>query len=465
MGIIGSTFKIMGGVIKGASAATAWSSNMVYSGLQNAKTKKDIQALYRHVAEANLQSRALAVVPGLSRTQLLLTSGDADDDDVYDYDADAKNCGLNFIWGSSDEAYSVVVSGGANNDRVNALIPFVNKAQKANKPVIVVHAGNRLLEDMVKNYSRSYELISSKDSYYDVFRGLPVDDILSILYASMPKDNADPAAESLLRALVEVLIVTEAKISVKNLASFPLLSLKSKIDSLKNQGMISEAEYHDINHYCMAGFSKMDAVRLYLNRLSAQVTSVYGSPSSNLSNVKKMLNQKGLIAFDVGNYSNELLVELVLNHIMLIQSQGKDYAVLFDGIPIAKFDKIRDVLRGHFYALSSQDLVSSLFGGDKRGDELFSELTGNINTTVLFRHTSGISCQKWSDYLGKYRKIRIRNNISQTTGFINKNNTRDVSVDEVDEPRVKAETLGKLAGSTACIHSVDGILLAEVKEA
>ena len=464
MGWFGTTMGIMGGVAHGATAASMWTGNMIYTGLQNARTKKEIRTLYQHASDTNFQNRAVAVLPGISKQQLLLTSGEPDDNDVYDYQSQTSTPALDYIWGESDDPTSMIVSGGQNKERVCALIPFVHKAQVENIPVIALHSGNNDLLQMIKNHSRDYEFISRRDCFYDVFRGLPVDDIAFLLYETMPKDTATPAAESLLRALIEVLLLTDGKITVQNLSSFPLISLKSKIDAMKKAGQLTGDDYDEVNHYCMAGSSDTDAVRIFLNRLNRQSEAVYGKPLSNFSNIKRMLNQKGVIAIDVGSSGNELLVSLVLNHLLLIQSQGKDFAVLLDSLPISKHEKISDVLRGHPYAISCQDFVSSLFGGEKKGDDLFSEITGDVNTTVLFRHASGTTCQKWSEHLGKYRKIRIRYNISQNNAYMNSSNSRGLSVDETDEPRIRAETLGKMADGIACIHSIDGILIAEVKE-
>ena len=317
---------------------------------------------------------------------------------------------------------------------------------------------------MMQNHSRAAEFISRKGAFYDVFRSMPVDDIVFLLYETMPSGTATPAAESLLRALIEVLLLTDGKITLQNLASFPLITLKGKIDAMYKGGLLNDDEYDEINHYCMAGSSDTDAVRIFLNRLNRQSEAIYGKPLSNFSNTKKMLNQKGVIAIDVGSSGNELLVTLVLNHLLLLQGQGKEFAILLDNIPISKYEKISDLLRGHPYAISNQDFISSLFGGEQRGDDLFSEITGNVNTTVLFRHASGTTCQKWSEHLGKYRKIRIRYNIAQNNAFMNTSNSRGLSVDEADEPRIRAETIGKLADGLACIHSIDGILIAEVKD-
>lgn len=464
MGWFGNTMGIMGGVARGTASASMWTGNMIYTALQNARTKKEIRALYKHASDANFQNRAVAVLPGISKQQLLLTSGEPDDNDVYDYRSESGTAALDYIWGETSTPNSVIVSGGQNKERVCALIPFVHKAQAENIPVIVLHTGNTDLERMIQNHSRDFEFISRKGFFYDVFRGMPVDDIAFLLYETMPKDTATPAAESLLRALIEVLLLTDGKVTLHNLAAFPLITLKSKIDAMQKGGLFSDDEYDEINHYCMAGSSDTDAVRIFLNRLNRQSEAIYGKPLSNFSNMKRMLNHKGVIAIDVGSSGNELLVTLVLNHLLLLQGQGKNFAVLLDNIPISRHEKISDLLRGHPYAISSQDFVSSLFGGEQRGDDLFSEITGNVNTTVLFRHASGTTCQKWSEHIGKYKKIRIRYNIVQNNAFMNTSNSRGLSVDEADEPRIRAETLGKLADGLACIHSIDGILIAEVKD-
>ncbi len=464
MSWFGATMGIMNGVARGTASASMWTGNMIYTAFQNARTKKEIRALYKHASDANFQNRAVAVLSGISKQQLLLTSGEPDDNDVYDYQSQSVTAALDYIWGETSAPNSVIVSGGQNNERVCALIPFVHKAQSENIPVIALHTGNAELEQMIQNHSNAAEYISRKDAFYDVFRGMPVDDMAFLLYETMPNDTATPAAESLMRALIEVLLLTDGKITLHNLAAFPLITLKSKIDSMWKGGLFSDDEYDTVNHYCMAGSSDTDAVRIFLNRLNRQSEAIYGKPLSRFSNMKRILNQKGVVAIDVGSSGNELLVTLILNHLLLLQGQGKEFAILLDSIPISKYDIISNLLRGHPCAISSQDFVSSLFGGEKRGDDLFSEITGNANTTVLFRHASGTTCQKWSEHLGTYRKIRIRYNIAQNNAFMNTSNSRGVSVDEADEPRIRAETLGKLTDGMACIHSKDGILIAEVKE-
>ena len=462
MGIMGSAFNILGGAMKGAMGASMWTGNTIHTALQNAKTKKEIKAIYNHASEANYQNRSIAILPSANKQQLLLISGDPNDNDIYDYQSNSSTPAIDYIWGENKEPEGAVVSGGQNNARVKALMPFVHKSQQENIPLIAIHNGNRELEKMIDEHSTCCEFISHGQLYYDVFRGMPVDDIAYLLYEAMPEDSAKPSAEAFLHALLEIVLHTKGTVTFYDLASFPLQDLKDTLDNLQKTEEVTMSEYREIDRYYMAGSSELDAVRIYLNKLNRQAEGIYGKLANNTCNIKKILNHKGVIAVDVGGVNNDLILSLVINHLMLLQSQGRDFSILLDDIPFSRYPKASDLLRGRTYAISHNDFISSLYGGDKRGEDLFSEITGNVSTIVLFNHSSGTSCQKWSEHLGKYHKIRIRYNISQNKAFMNSSDSRGISVDETDEPRVRAETLGKLPGSLACIHNSGGTLFAEV---
>lgn len=462
MSLLGDAFHVMGGVTRAAYGVSMWTGNSIYTALQNARTKKEIRQICNHASEANFQNRSVMIMPNENKQQLLLATSDPSDNDIYDYDTKSQTPALDFIWGENDYPEGEVVSGGEVRTRMEALIPFVHKSQQEGISLIALHSGNRDIGAMIREHSVGAEFIDRRNTYYDVFRGMPVDDIVYLLYETMPNEDSNPSSESLLRALIEVVLHKEGTVTIQNLAAFPILKLKDELDKLLKDEEVTTIEHREIDRYYMAGSSETDSVRIFLNKLNRQAEGIYGKPVGRNSNIKRMLNQKGVISIDVGGVNNDLIGELVINHLMLLQAQGREFSILLDDVPISKFLKIRDLLRGRTYAISQKDFISSLYGGDIHGDELFVELTGNVTKIVLFRHSSGTSCQKWSDFMGKYKKIRIRYNISQNNSFMNSSDTRGICVDETDEPRVRAETLGKLTGSLACVYSADGILFAEV---
>lgn len=450
------------GIFGGIMGVSMWTGNAIHTALQNARTKKEIQQIYTNAANANFQNRSVAVLPSINKQQLLLISGDPSDNDIIDMTSQSATPAIDYIWGDSQNPEGAVVSGGQNDARIRALMPFVTKSQMEDIPLIALHNGNRDLEAMITQNSHDHEFISRNQYYYDVFRGMPVDDMAYLLYETMPDDDASPRAEALLRALLEVDLRKNGMVTFQNLAAFPLANLKDILDAMLNNVEVTVDEHHTIDRDYMAGSSELDAVRIFLNKLNRQAEAIYGKSTTKTCNIKKMLNFKGVIAIDVGGVNNDLFFSLVINHLMLLQSQGRNFSILLDDIPISRFPKVSDLLRGRTYAISHNDFVASLFCGERQGDDLFSEITGNVSTLVLLRHTSGTTCQKWSEHLGKYHKIRIKYNISQNKAFMNSSDSRGISVDETDEPRVRAETLGKLPGTLACIHNTEGTLFAEV---
>ena len=236
------------------------------------------------------------------------------------------------------------------------------------------------------------------------------------------------------------------------------------LSSLLSKGIIDKDEYDRLNGYFLAGSAELNTVRLFLSNLYRESVSVYGSANTLRSNVRAVINKKGTLSIDVGNTANVNITSLVVSHLFYLQSQGKQFVVLLDGLPIASCPRINDLLRYCTYAVSSNDFISSISGGKIPRDELFTEITGSVTRTVLFAHTSGVSAGKWSEYLGTYKKIRIRSSISNSTSYDSSNYSKGLSVDEKDEARVPPGTFALLPPKWACIYSAEGILFAQINE-
>ena len=455
-GVVSGTFMAANLGFKGAALTAGAISNWI----NDARTKKDIRRIYKEAADANYINRGVLAMPYVQCQQLLLTSTDANDNDIYVYETNSSNPGMDFIYGETEEPENIIVSGGKSNERVRALIPFIHKCQQNKIPVIALHSSNQELENMLINHSTALEIISQRDFYYDGFRALPVEDMAYLLFETMPEDTS-PSAQSVLRALLEI-IIRKGHVDFQTLAAFPLIKLMDTLNTLKANCEITADEFDDISRDYMAGSSEVDTVRSFLSKLNRQAESIFGRPRANTSNIKKMLNIKGVIAIDTGTSRNDAILSFIVNHLMHIQSNGKDFAIILDNIPISKHPLLCDLLQSRIYAVSNNDFISSLYGGEKDGEDLFNEITGDVPLTVLFNHRSGTSSQKWSEHLGKYHKIRIKLNITQTKGFMTGANAHGITVDETDEPRVRAETISILPDNMACINNKNNTLFAEV---
>lgn len=69
---------------------------------------------------------------------------------------------------------------------------------------------------------------------------------------------------------------------------------------MQQSGQLSADEYAEINRYYMSGSAESDSVRIFLNKLNRQAEGVYGKLTSRPCNIKRLLNQKGVIAIDGG---------------------------------------------------------------------------------------------------------------------------------------------------------------------
>lgn len=443
-------------------------SQAIFNMMQRSRTKRDIKLLYQQVSDANFAHRGVYLLPGgQSKQQLRLISGN-DENDVYDYtparNQEPGDVGWQFVYGSTDDPEGTIVSGGSPGDRVAALVPFVVKAREAGLPLIALHYGNTRLEKMLSFWSNDCEMVSRQFCFYDAFRGMPPEDIAHILFQSMPENLATPAAYTLLQAVTEIMAYTENNTDLETLAKFPILSIGSTLQALLSKGIIDKDEYDRLNGYFLAGSAELNSVRLFLSNLCRESVSVYGNTNNRRSNVRAVINQKGTLSIDVGSTANVNLTSLVVSHLYYLQSQGKQFVVLLDGLPIASCIRINDLLRNCTYAVSNNDFISSVSGGKIPRDELFTEITGSVKRTVLFAHTSGVSAGKWSEYLGTYKKIRIRSSISNSTSYDSTNYSKGLSMDEKDEARVPAGTFALLPPKWACIYSAEGILFAQINE-
>ncbi|MCL1988188.1 MAG: hypothetical protein FWG64_09505 [Firmicutes bacterium] len=436
-------------------------------GLNNAQTQQEIEKMHQKAIEENTKNRQVFIVPSVKHQDLLLTSSEEDKDIIFV--ENSPSLAFNCIWGNNPKVENTVVSGGENDSRIRALIPFVQRINAENSPLVVLHNGNQKLEEMLKNYSKNYskncECIG-KSLYYNAFESMDSEDISSLLEKIMPQPTIT-AAKSLLQAVIKTIWETQNTVNFQNLANFPMQNGLNILENAHKKTEISTDEYNETKRKFLAGSAEMDSVKNFLDQLNRQAANIYKS-SKMCSNISKTINQKGKIAIDIGNSNNELIFSLVIEHLKFLQDKQK-FAILLDNIAISRFPKVADLLNGKTYAISHNDFISSLFGGEKNGDDIFTELAGNISTIVLFNHSSGTSCKKWSEHLGTYHKNLVTYNISQNNAFMNSSDSRGISVNETEEPRIRADTLGKLGrfdqnfSTLACIRCpTDEIIFAEI---
>jgi hypothetical protein len=157
-----------------------------------------------------------------------------------------------------------------------------------------------------------------------------------------------------------------------------------------------------------------------------------------------------------------MLVELIVNSLLIAMNRGYDFSLIIDDIAFMNNDMLKNTISqksNHHNIIVSKDLYA-LTGGK---DDVFSALIGEAEKTVLFAHSSNISCEKWSKYVGEYDKIEVSYN--HNSGWHQSGkwgyNSNDGQTEALKrEPRVKPDQINRLSQNEAfiCDHTTGSLI-------
>ncbi|MCL2063792.1 MAG: hypothetical protein FWG98_05420 [Candidatus Cloacimonetes bacterium] len=149
-----------------------------------------------------------------------------------------------------------------------------------------------------------------------------------------------------------------------------------------------------------------------------------------------------------------MLVELIVNSLVIAMNRGLDFTLMIDDIAFVNNDLLRNVVcqkSNHHNIIVSKDLYA-LTGGK---EDVFSTIVAEAEKTVLFAHSSNISCEKWSKYIGEYQKLDVTTN--RNSGWSQSNrwgfNTNDGQTETYKrEFKVKPEEINRLSPNQAYVY-------------
>ena len=421
-------------------------TSRIFSGMQ-------VSRKYKKALAASGINRNVFVAREIDHKSLLLND-DPDYDDVGVCDIQ----GQEYIYGGKGAAEKIIVSGGSDEERSRAYEPFIVHSAEEGIPLLVIANSNCELETMIRSIMGRVEVISSDmragNCYYNIFGGMNVHDIVSVLISTM-KDKAERGTEMFLLALADMLIRRDGTLSMQSLSSYHLPKLQNDIDALYASRTITESEHEELSDYCRAGSSSRGSLALFLKEAGHEFKNVFGYPSSKKSNIKAVLRSKGAVIINAGDGLHEKAISLTLNHLKQLRMKGIGFNMLVDNFPLYKYPDFRDILRGITYSAGHEDFIASMTCGD---DDLFRDLTSK-SITILFRH-SGKSCSEWSEYLGTYTEIKPKSTLAQSGSIFDFHPSKAVADDEHDKPRISSATLSLLPDYVACIQRHHEIVIA-----
>lgn len=348
---------------------------------------------------------------------------------------------------------SYIISGGNALNRAKAAASSAACSLEQSIPVIVLHEGDKTLENAVVNatsFTGNKVIITSNTAVYDPFYNRTENEICNLILNSCSQSlriNAD--GQQYILGITEFIKSKKIPPYCEMFVSCPHDKLFDKIDESEQKGYLNSNDALTIRNKLMQGQSERANIQSFFSQLSYQGRGVLSNKGNRNAavNIKTAVEHDGMLMIDIGSSTNEILLNLIVNEIREVIATGKKIMLILDGININSNDSLNKLIKSLsarcLTTLLSSDIYSML-GGD---DNLFHTFTGNASKCIVFSHTSGTTCTKWSEIIGYYDVDKISQNITTNQNYqwgYGSGTSNSISVSTNREFIVKPEELARL---------------------
>lgn len=373
-------------------------------------------------------------------------------------------CSVDAFFEPNRGVYNAVISGGENRMRVNAMVAQAICAMKNNFPVVILHQGNRELENQMRSTffgSGKYIEVSSRTPCFEPFFSLNELEIANQILEAAPKEyDIRSSARYYIEGVSGYLNKSGKHLSFNLFSTCPHALLFDKVEDLRLQGRITDAEEQEIKSKLMMGQSENYKLDTYMASLKMEMSSLMYVPRNGQhpTNIISALNDQVVFCIDVTSATNKLLLNTLIFQLKLALTKGLRYTLLVDAIPLNANEAYANYLKtptDRICTMISSDDFYSMMGGDERA---FSTLIGNSQITVVMSHNSGNSTTKWAEVFGQYDKYETSYSRSKGTSrrtpfslFASPHQSSSVSISERREYVVKPEAIMRMGYGEAYV--------------
>lgn len=373
-------------------------------------------------------------------------------------------CSVDAFFEPNRGVYNAVISGGENRMRVNAMVVQAICAMKNNFPVVILHQGNRELENQMRSTffgSGKYIEVSSHTPCFEPFFSLNELEIANQILETAPKEyDIRFSARYYIEGISGYLNKSGKHLSFNLFSTCPHALLFDKVEDLRLQGRITDAEEQEIKSKLMMGQSENYKLDTYMASLKMEMSSLMYVPRNGQhpTNIISALNDQVVLCFDVTSATNKLLLNTLIFQLKLALTKGLRYTLLVDAIPLNANEAYANYLKAptdRICTMISSDDFYSMMGGDERA---FSTLIGNSQITVVMSHNSGNSAMKWAEVFGQYDKYETSYSRSKGSSrrtpfslFSSPHQSSSVSISERREYVVKPEAIMRMGYGEAYV--------------
>lgn len=377
-----------------------------------------------------------------------------------------KPCDADAFFNPAHGVYNALVSGGDPEIRTSVMVSQAICAVQNGFPVIILHEGNRQLEQELRsNFSGDdrYKEVSSSSPCFEPFYGLNDLEISNQILETAPKDydirfNVRYYVEG-----ISAFLKTSGKpFSFKLLSTCPHDRIFDKVDNLKVQGKINDHEAQDIKAKLLMGQSENYKLDTFLAGLQMEIEPLmYGAKRGQRPlNIIAAIKSGSILCFDLVSVTNKLLFNIIIYQLKLALSRGMQYEIIIDSIPINSNESYKAYMGApsdHICRTIAADDFYGMAGGD---DKIFSAVAGDSAILIVMNHSAGHSAMKWAEFFGQYDKFEQSYSTSRggsrKTLFslvVSPNYNKTVNVNRNREYIVKPEEIMRMGNGEAYVQS------------
>jgi hypothetical protein len=350
---------------------------------------------------------------------------------------------------------SIIISGGSQGERLHICEEILRNAYNASHPVIILHTANGAMENIIARNGFG-TVVSARNKMFDAFTSFEFNEIYQVVTDTCKsKYDIKPAGRYVLQVVYDLLVNRGKKPYFSSFASCPYFKLSDQITARLTSGAITQDMADKLNSLLLTGQTECPKIDTFFNDMKSQIGYLSApdpggvSAASVLSTIKK----KQILCIDVRSSANVMLMELIVNSLIIAMNRGYDFSLMVDEIALVNNEMLKNTVcqkASHRNIIVSKDLYA-LTGGK---EDIFAAIIGEAEKTVLFAHSSGISCDKWSKYVGEYDKIDVSQNHnsgwSQSGKSFNSGGSQTETLKR--EAKIKPEQINRLSQNEAFIY-------------
>lgn len=324
--------------------------------------------------------------------------------------------------GESESIQNIIVSGLNRDIRNRSIVAVLANAYDQGFHTVVLHNSNKQLEQRILSMFGTGNAVVMNSDYpsYDPIIGLSDSEISRMIIQTAPKGYEIAAAgKYYIEGMIGFLRSKGKDPCTVSCMSCPHLTLLDNVSDAETKGKITSDEAKRITSQLVQGGTERANVENYFSMLKDQAFPLIAK-KTNINDAMTMrdaVKKFPVSVFDIISDSNTLLINVLAYEMSLLVASGRKILLVVDGIQLSSNERLQTLMLnsgGKAPSVLSEDDIYASLGGN---ENIFFSLAGKAMITVLCKHSSAYSCQKWSDVIGSYDKQEVSTSFSRNSGY------------------------------------------------